>query len=60
MDKTETVPFFFQSKGSFTNYVDKILSFFDHLPPCADIFDGMNKANSGLFKTTYLKRKVKT
>ena len=21
-------------KGSFTNYIDKILGFFDHLPPC--------------------------
>ena len=29
-------------KGSFTNYVDKILAFFDHLPPCVDIFYGMN------------------
>ena len=26
----------------FTNYVDKILAFFDHLPPCVDIFYGMN------------------
>ena len=31
-----------QTKGSFTNYVDKILAFFDHLPPCVDIFYGMN------------------
>jgi hypothetical protein len=29
-------------KGSFTNYVDKILAFFHHLPPCVDIFYGMN------------------
>ena len=29
-------------KGSFTTYVDKILAFFDHLPPCVDIFYGMN------------------
>ena len=29
-------------KGLFTNYVDKILAFFDHLPPCVDIFYGMN------------------
>ena len=29
------------SLGSFTNYVDKILAFFDHLLPCVDIF-GMN------------------
>ena len=30
------------AKGSFTNYVDKILPFFDHLPPCVDTFYGMN------------------
>ena len=30
-----------QNKGSFTNYVDKILAFFDHLPPCVDIFYGI-------------------
>ena len=24
--------------GSFTNYVDKILALFDHLPPYVDIF----------------------
>ena len=29
-------------KGSFTNYVDKILAFFYHLPTCIDIFYGMN------------------
>ena len=29
-------------KGSFTNYVDKILALFDHLPTCVDIFYGMN------------------
>ena len=29
-------------KGSFTNYVDKILAFFDHLPPYVDIFYGIN------------------
>ena len=27
---------------SFTNYVDKILAFFDHLPPRVDIFCGIN------------------
>ena len=31
-----------KAKGLFTNYVDKILAFFDHLPPCVDIFYGMN------------------
>ena len=30
------------TKGSFTNYIDKILAFFDHLPPCVDIFCSMN------------------
>ena len=25
-------------RGLFTNYVDKILAFFDHLPICVDIF----------------------
>ena len=29
-------------KGSFTNYVDKILAVFDHLSPYIDIFYGMN------------------
>ena len=28
--------------GAFTNYVDKILASFDHLPPCVDIFYGIN------------------
>ena len=32
----------FLSQGSFTNYVDKILAFFDHLPTFVDIFYGMN------------------
>ena len=41
-------------KGSFPNYVDKILVFFDYLPPCVDIFYGMNVDKSGHFKTTYL------
>ena len=27
--------------GEFTNYVDKILAFFDHLPSCVDIFYGI-------------------
>ena len=30
------------TKRSFTKYVDKILAIFDHLPPCVDIFYGMN------------------
>ena len=25
-------------KGAFTNYLDEFLAFFDHLPPCVDIF----------------------
>ena len=32
----------FLSRGPFTNYVDKILASFDHLPPCVDIFYGIN------------------
>jgi len=36
-----------KQKGLFTNYVGRILAFFDHLPPCVDIF-------SGHFWTTYL------
>ena len=28
--------------GSYTNYINKILAFFDHLPPWVDIFYGMN------------------
>ena len=32
----------YNDKGSFTNYVDKILVFFDHLPTCVDIFYDMN------------------
>ena len=30
------------TRGSFTNYVDKILDFFDPLPTYVDIFYGMN------------------
>ena len=40
--------------GPFTNYVDKIFGFFDHLPPCVDIFYGINIEKSGHFWTTYL------
>ena len=29
-------------RGSFPNYVDNILAFFDHLSPYVDIFYGMN------------------
>ena len=43
-----------EAKEVATNYVDKILAFFDHLPTCVDIFYGMNVDRSGLFKTTYL------
>ena len=41
------------SKGPFTNYVDKFLSFFDHLPPCVDIFYLMKLTKSQHFWTTY-------
>ena len=36
-------------KGLFTNYVDKILVFFDHLPPCVDIFYGINVDKKWIF-----------
>ena len=29
----------------FTNYIDIILTFFDHLPPCIDIFKHWQKMN---------------
>ena len=45
------------SKGLFTNYVDKIVAFLDHLPPCVDIFYGMNIDKNGYW-TTYLPRLV--
>ena len=31
-----------QAKGSFKNYVDKFLAYFDHLPPSVGIFQLMN------------------
>ena len=31
-----------EGKGPFPNYVVKILAFFDHLPPCVDIFYRIN------------------
>ena len=40
-------------KGSFTNYVDKVLAFFDHLPPSVDIFYLMNVDKKQHFWTTY-------
>ena len=45
-------------KGAFTNYIDKILAFFDHLPPCVDIFYGMNIDKKWTFWTTYVPRLV--
>ena len=48
-------------KGLFTNYVDKILTFFDHLPPCIEIFYGMNVDKKWTFLDhlpTYLPRLV--
>ena len=41
-------------KGLFTNYVDKILAIFDHLPSFIDILYGMNVDKIGHFWTTYL------
>ena len=40
-------------KGSFTNYVDKILGFFDHLSPSVYIFYGINVYKKSIFLTTY-------
>ena len=40
-------------KGAFTNYVDKFLAFFDHLPPCVDIFYLINVDKIRHFWTTY-------
>ena len=37
------------AKGSFINCVDKILAFFDHLPPCVDIFYNINVVKKGTF-----------
>ena len=39
---------------SFTNYVDKILTFFDHLPTFVDIIYGINVDKKQTFWTTYL------
>ena len=46
------------SKGVFTNYVEKILAFFDHLSACVDIFYGMNVDKKWTFEITYLPRLV--
>ena len=40
-------------KGSFTNYVYKILLFFDHLPPSVYIFYDIKVYKKSLFLTTY-------
>ena len=39
--------------GPFTNYVDKFLAFFYHLPPCVDIFYLVNVDQNWYFWTTY-------
>ena len=47
------------TQGLFTNYVDNILTFFDHLKPWVDIFYGINvDKKSGHLWTTYLPRLV--
>ena len=43
-------------KGPFANYVDNILTFFDHLPSCIDICYGINVDKKWNFWTTYLPR----
>ena len=48
-------------KGLFTKYIDKILEFFEYLPPCIDIYYGMNidkpswceKPNTQITSTQY-------
>ena len=40
-------------KGAFTNYVDKSLALFDHLPYCIDIFYLIKVEKSQHFWTTY-------
>ena len=45
LNNTAIVPDAQVAKGPFTNYVDKILVFFDHLPPCVDILYGINVDN---------------
>ena len=47
------LPIRISHKGSFTNYVDKILALFDHLPPCIDIFYLMIVDEYRHFWTTY-------
>ena len=42
-----------QGKGAFTKYVDKILSYFDHLPPYVDIFYLIKVDKIWHFWTTY-------
>ena len=41
------------AKNTFTNYVDKILSYFDHLPPYVDIFYLIKVDKMWHFWTTY-------
>ena len=51
-------------KGAFTNYVDKFLAFFDHLPSCVDIFYLPHKRwqkvkSFGLLPTSYCQRSLR-
>ena len=41
-----------RDKGLFTNYVDKFLAYFDHLPPCVDMFYLINVDKIQHFWTT--------
>ena len=51
-----TKPFFYSTldryKGLFTNYVDKILTFFDYLPPSVDILYGIDVNKKWIFWIT--------
>ena len=48
------IPLLINYMGSFTNYVDKILAIFDHLPPSLDIFYGINVDKKSIFSTNPL------
>ena len=47
--KGKNVPNFVYTKGAFTNYVDKIVAFSDHIPSSVDIFYGINVAKNKFF-----------
>ena len=48
-----TFTFHEEAGFEFTNYVNKILAFFDYLPPSVDIFYGSSVDKKSIFSTTY-------